>query len=374
MPAEFDKWWNDPKKHYKRLHHWLPRAKELRSQVDRTRPFRYFTLCARSMIDVFMLAKEKVLNYDPLRGTVRHVRFCESDDEQFPEIRELIGIENAGFSGKLEDLVLFKDNHLTARYPTLDDIGLALEDEGLAVEKKAILDTKRTHLYLKSSFPYDFINLDFCGYYYPKPPGILKINRTVEKFLDWQRQSGNGEISKGTKIQVNKFLLSVTCRHDKDFPREAERRLAKLVRNNCETYPDYKTYLEKERQVSNLNAWIQKERNDFFLSTWPKEISRLAQQYQWNMEILEYVHYDRLTEKRQPYKIACLVCRFARSSDDPNDMQIALDALDQSKRKFIPDIGKNTQDGRVLLRDLAEIRRLRNQQAIRKRRPLLPAP
>jgi hypothetical protein len=373
MPAEFDKWWDDTKKHYKRLHYWLPHAKELKTRVSNTRAFRYFTLCARSMIDVFMLAKEGVLIYDSNQDAVMHVRFCESDIEQFPEISELIGIENAGFFGELEKLVLFQDNDFSAQYPTLESIDDALADEGLVIEKRETLQTKRTHLYAKGSFPYDFINLDFCGYYYPKPPDILKINRTVDKFLDWQRQYGNGEIS-GSKIQVNDFLLSVTCRHDDDFPQEAEKRLAELVKANCRTHPDYKRYLEENRRVSDLNAWIQNAKEDFFLSTWPKEISRLAQQYQWDMEILGYVHYDRVNEENQPYKIACLVCRFTRISDDSGYLEAAICALDQSRRNFISDIGKNTPKGQELLKNLAGIVQLRNQQAKRKRRPLLPMP
>jgi hypothetical protein len=373
MPAEFDKWWDDTKKHYKRLHYWLPHAKELKSRVSNARTFRYFTLCARSMIDVFMLAQEGVLVYDSKQGVVMHVRFCESDSEQFPEINELIGIENAGFFGKLENLVLFQDDDFTAQYPTLESIDEALADEGLIVEKRETLQTKRTNLYVKASFPYDFINLDFCGYYYPKPPDILKINRTVDKFLDWQRQYGSGDIG-GQKIQVNDFLLSVTCRHDKDFPHEAEKRLEELVKTNCKTHSDYKKYLEENRCVSDLNAWIQQARDDFFLSTWPKEISRIANQYQWAMKILGYVHYDRVNEENQPYKITCLMCRFTRISNDPNYLEVALYALDQSKRKFISDIGKETKTGRDLLENLAGIVKLRNQQAERKRRPLLPMP
>src|SRR3970040_638394 len=79
MPGEFDKYWNDTKKHQKRLDYWLLHAKELSSQLGGRRAFRYFTLCARSVIDVFMLAKERVLNYDADLGIVTHVGFCEYD-------------------------------------------------------------------------------------------------------------------------------------------------------------------------------------------------------------------------------------------------------------------------------------------------------
>lgn len=374
MPAEFDKWWNDTKKHYKRLHYWLPPAKELKLLVGNTRPFRYFTLCARSMIDIFMLAKEGILTYDDVQGIVTDVRFCELDNEQFPEIKELVGAENSGFFGKLEDLVLFQEDNFTAQYPTLDSIEEALENEGLTSENREHLQTKRIHIYLKSSFPYDFINLDFCGYYYPNPPEILKINQTVERFLYWQRTPGPSEAPKKRKITANTFLLSVTCRYDNEFPHDAETRLANLVRSNCRIHSAYKDYLENKRGITNLDAWIESMRDDFFLSTWPKEVSALAEQYQWDMEVIGYLNYDRLSDENRPYKIICLMCRFNRESDDPNYLQVAIDALDQSKRKLILDITRDSQQGKYLLKNLSKIAKLRNQQAERKHRPLLPDP
>jgi hypothetical protein len=69
-----------------------------------------------------------------------------------------------------------------------------LEDEGLHtgqpsdLQKVEKLLLKRTHFNVRSSFPYDFINLDFCQYYYPRPPGMLRVNETVDKILDWQRR------------------------------------------------------------------------------------------------------------------------------------------------------------------------------------------
>ncbi|MBN2084663.1 MAG: hypothetical protein JW748_05520 [Anaerolineales bacterium] len=59
------------------------------------------------------------------------VSFCETNPDQFDEIKELIGRKNAGFLGGLEDIVLFTDDDFTAQFPTLDSISNKLEDEGL---------------------------------------------------------------------------------------------------------------------------------------------------------------------------------------------------------------------------------------------------
>ncbi len=93
MPHDFSKWWNCLKKHTKRSRHWLPRARELEDAIGDRRPFRYFTLCARPMIDVFMLAKEGILDHDESFVNLSDVVFCEYDQEHYPEIIEMIGIE-----------------------------------------------------------------------------------------------------------------------------------------------------------------------------------------------------------------------------------------------------------------------------------------
>ena len=113
MP-EFDKWWNDLKKHRKRLRHWLPHWKALAARLGDGRRLRYFTLCARSMIDVFMLVGEGLLDVEPENNSISRVQFCECDQEQFDEIREMIAREDAGFFGQLENVVLFEDDDFTA--------------------------------------------------------------------------------------------------------------------------------------------------------------------------------------------------------------------------------------------------------------------
>src|SRR6202021_1800649 len=214
MP-EFDKWWNDLKKHWKRLQHWLPHWKALAMRIGDDRPIRYFTLCARSMIDVFMLVGEGLLKIDPENYSISRVQFCECDQEQFAEIREMIAREDAGFFGQLENVVLFKEDDFTAQFPTLESISLKLEDEGLELEKLDRLLLKRTHFNVRSSFPYDFINLDFCQYYYPHPPGMLRVNETVDRILDWQRRLSDD----GENGNLQEFFLPSTCRLYTNFPR-----------------------------------------------------------------------------------------------------------------------------------------------------------
>ena len=375
MP-EFEKWWNDLPKHKKRLRHWLPHWKALAERIGDDRPIRYFTLCARSMIDVFMLVLEGLLKIDPENYSINRVHFCECDEGQFVEIGEMIAREDSGFLGRLESIVLFKEDDFTAQFPTLDSISIKLEEEGLHsglpddLEKVEKLLLKRTHFNVKSSFPYDFINLDFCQYYYPRPPGMLRINETIEKILDWQRRPSDD----GEDVSLQEFILTVTCRHDVEFPAEAEARLTELIRNNCRTSQQYRDQLEKTRGTSQVEEWIRRDREDFFFSGWPKDIARLARDYGWSMEVLDYVYYRRIGDEDNPYVIACLVARFSRSNLLPDYMPTALFALNAENRKLIAQIDRASAEGMQLVESLENIVAARNEQARRQHRPELPNP
>jgi hypothetical protein len=54
------------------------------------------------MIDVFLLVEEGLLRIDPDDNSINCVQFCECDEDQFVEIREMIAKEDAGFFGDLE--------------------------------------------------------------------------------------------------------------------------------------------------------------------------------------------------------------------------------------------------------------------------------
>lgn len=190
----FGKWWPCLRKHFKRTHIWLPRAKELTARLD-GRPFRYFTLCARPMIDVYMLVKESVLQVDETERRILGVAFCELEKTVFPEMIELIGSEESGFRARLEDLALFNDIPETQTLDSMAALEAFLEEEGegLNPELQEVIENKRRHLQFQSLFPFDFLNLDFCDRYYGFPPDVMKINMTIDKLLEWQRRPGKRE-------------------------------------------------------------------------------------------------------------------------------------------------------------------------------------
>jgi hypothetical protein len=321
------------------------------------------------MIDVFMLVKEGIVRVQPADNSVGQVQFCECDQDQFSEIKELIGREDAGFLGRLEEVVLFQDDDITRRFRTPESIGTGLEDERLKKDVIDRLQLKRTFFHVRSSFPYDCINLDFCGYYYPEPPDMLRVNRTVERLFEWQRRPSED----AEQVEIKEFILTVTCRYDAAFPPPAEARLVQLVRSNCRRSREYQNELQRTRGTARPEEWAREDREDLFFAGWPKDIAASAIQNGWSMEILDYVYYRRVGD-RGPFVIACLVSKLTLARGDAGEVRTALLALDKNRRSVIGEIDRASVQGQGLLESLIGIVAVRNEQASRRQRPRLPDP
>lgn len=372
MPHDFSKWWNCLKKHTKRSRHWLPRARELDDVIGDRRPFRYFTLCARPMIDVFMLAKEGILDHDDSFGNLSDVVFCEYDQEHYPEITEMIGIEGSGFPNKLEPLVLLEDDDYTLQFPTLTSIQLELENQDLADEQRDALMLKRQHLEFAGKFPFDFLNLDFCGYYYPTPPGIMQINKTVDRMVELQSRENRDQ--DGRMISIDEFVLAVTCKFDANVRAEAFRRLQRIVEENRDENAAYSEALLDSTGTLRPEEWQQEDNYDFFLGAWPKELLRVARTRGWTMAFQDYLHYERTNDEGEVYHIISLVCHFRRNGGLDSYLAESIRVLNANSRLFIDEVDRTSVEGRILLRDLKEIVAIRNQRARIVGRPELDAP
>jgi hypothetical protein len=368
----FGKWWPCLRKHYKRVNLWLPRAKALQMALAGQRPFRYFTLCARPMIDVYMLVREKVLSFDKEAHRVRGVSFCECNETIFPEMKELIGVEEAGFLGRLEDLVLFRDGSpQTQTLDTVKALTQFLEGEGLDESVRLIAESKRTHLQFMSWFPFDFLNLDFCDRYYGDPPDVMKIHATIDRLLDWQRRPGSAP--GGGEFSVERFVVAITCRVGSETPASAVERLKRAVEDNRTDHAAYDLALQA-RSIGNLDSWAHDDPLDFFMSAWPKEIARLARQKSWDIKIHDHAFYDRRNDEGVEYHMVCLVVEFVQAAVCRTYLEAVTKCLDAGSRAAIPRIDPDGGDGARLLSGLREIVNLRNRQARLFDREPLPEP
>src|SRR4051794_5685069 len=124
----------DVVKHFVRHEGWLAAVKErkklVKAAIDagkRKRGLSYFTFCASSAIDVFMLERVNILRRDPKTQRLKGVYFCEDTPTEFLKIANLIGSSDSGFMEKFEDFVLFEDDRDT-RGKTEYDPALAVPD------------------------------------------------------------------------------------------------------------------------------------------------------------------------------------------------------------------------------------------------------
>lgn len=368
----FGKWWPCLRKHFKRTQIWLPRAKELSAHLNSQRPFRYFTLCARPMIDVYMLVKENVLQLDSTGRRIMGVSFCELNENVFPEMIEMIGAEESGFRSKLEDLTLFSDVRRTKTLDTMEALEKFLNKEGerLSDRLRATVEGKRRHLQFRDLFPFDFLNLDFCDPYY-EPPDVMKINSTIDKLLEWQRRPGRK--LNGKEFSIDRFVMAITCRVDTTLPSATSRRLKSIIEENARTYDEYKAALHG-RDIEDLSKWSVNAPLDFFMSAWPKEMARFARVKQWDIKIHDHTFYERVNDEGETYHIVCLVVEFTQAPICNTYLKAATQSLDQGSRTEIGKIKPTGADSKHLLADLRLIVDLRNGQAKRVGRDELPEP
>jgi hypothetical protein len=177
-------------KHFVRFDGWLGafryRHKKVRGALNggrRSVPLRYFTFCASSAIDIFMLERAKLLKRNNVSGRLEHVYFCEADDQEFARIARLLGSSEAGFLESFEEFVLFKDDRHTLGKSNFDPSERVSDDP--RVRRK--FACKALHQNFVSLFPFDVINLDLFGNLFP-PEGAAysPILRTFERIFEWQ--------------------------------------------------------------------------------------------------------------------------------------------------------------------------------------------
>ena len=154
--------YTDTKKHYVRVHGWLPVFK--RYAAMRKEGVRYLTLCAKMAIDIRYFCLKNLLLHDDKEKKYPTVAFIEQDAQDYATIAETLGTTKLGIKGDLE--------------------GILLEPATFPEDHKALIE----------SFPYDIINLDFTGDVVPEndPPYNSTI-KAIERIMQAQHESGAGE-------------------------------------------------------------------------------------------------------------------------------------------------------------------------------------
>ena len=367
--SPFGYFWDNLPKHDKRLTHWVPSLRRTLQENRATPPARILALLSVELIDVFTFAQEGLVTIpDAPPHRVDGVYCVECDGPAYRSLRRLLGVPEQVFMGKIQDIVLFEDDDTTRGLEEPEDVLERLTElEFVDFNEPESERLRRTYnrlrlkydlLMLRTRFPFDFINLDFCGKYYPQPPNVEQIHRSVGRVLEWQ----------GAKREWSTFSLAVTSRHGPErMPREARRRLTMAAATNMAETPEYREALASYKSVGdgrNLAEWRDSEALDFFCSVWPKAVLELGAQQGWRPEIEHVTCYAR----RGGYTMVSGVFRFSRTRRSPAGLAAeraheVTRILDPTERPPIPDHDPDSPRGRELAADLTAAWELRNQHA-----------
>jgi len=167
-------------KHCSRYDGWLPAIEKYKIELG-GRPLKYFTLCARSAIDVFMLEMKGLLLRDE-SGRLPNVVICERDKGAAADILNLVRppLKEAIIQGPLEDILLFQDDKDTRGFPP-----------GAYVKNPRIRECLRIKMLserLKMFFPFDVINFDPYGNLFAPSFSRNKLYLSLRKIFELQKQ------------------------------------------------------------------------------------------------------------------------------------------------------------------------------------------
>ena len=311
-------WDNDVIKHFIRREIWLPAAlAQANTCRDLGREPKYLTFCAAEAIDVFLFLKNGILARDPLTNYVMNAYFCEKDPQDFAEITRLVGSQEQGFLGDFLDIVLFADDEET-QGKKLDDI-----EARYPRELRNRLSTKARHQRLRAAVPFDVINLDICGVFFPPRAGVLSPMLTsIRTLLDWQTDSVQYDHAFGS------FTLFLTAHVESGrVNKDAIDELISMVANNRSAYAGFSEALEQRFGTSDPKAIATTDFDGFYCTALSKVVVSEAFQRGWMARVPFSGLYRRTRQTNEgvaasEYSMLAWTCRFERQT--PHEAQLGL--------------------------------------------------
>ena len=258
MNINWDKYYS---KHCARFYGWLPASQEFHK--TKKKPLKYFTLCGRKAIDIFMLELAGVLKRDK-NGMLSGITICEKDEDQVPEILELIrpplGRE-AIIPAPLQKVLTFEDDNYTRGKTILDS-----EEDRPNPELRKKLIIKDFALRIQTLFPFDIINFD-----------------PNENLLRSPNQLLYGAFEKIFQLQkvIDSFLIFVTTSITHIHP-DFKTMFRRDFDSNVDNYPEIRTSLEET--VNTVQYEQLPENNRIAISIAKSTIAGIARNNGWNTE------------------------------------------------------------------------------------------
>ncbi len=283
-------WDKDVVKHFVRRTAWLPAVvSQAKACKEAKRDFKYFTFCAAEAIDVFLFLREGALKRDAKTGSVENTYFCEKDEQDFNTISQLIGPHEQGFLGDFQDMILFEDDTDTEgrRYSDVE--------QQYSGDVRSRLSIKERHLRFRCKLPFDVINLDICGTFFPPKDGVLSpMVKSIRKLLEWQTQFAEEDPN------FDSFTVFLTTHVETGkVNKDALQELITVVDTNGETFAGFAKGLEERFGTTEGKKIAEKDFPSFYSMALPKVVIGEAFQRGWTVTPTFSGQYRR---KRRPAK------------------------------------------------------------------------
>ena len=298
-------WDSDVVKHYVRRHAWLPAAQDqFEASSLAGRDPSYLTFCAANAVDVFLFLKEGILIRDPETDVVLNTYFCEKEQTEFNEISQLIGAHEQGFLGTFEDMILFEDDD-TTRDKDIRDTSKRYRGRQL----RQRLNTKERHRQFRTAAPFDVVNLDICGVFFPPRHGEQSpLLRSIATLMDWHTMASDQDES------FRSFTVFLSTHMEGGLiSQDALEQMIVMVEQNQAQHTEFSEELEGRFGTSDAREIAADCFIDFYCLGLPKRIVGMANSRGWRTEIKFSGRYERTRHSTgQIYSMLAWVGKFER--------------------------------------------------------------
>ena len=333
-------WDDDVTKHFVRREVWLPAALDQANMCrDLGREPKYLTFCAAEALDVFLFLNNGILTRDSHSNCVTNAFFCEKDPLDFAEITRLIGSAEQGFLGDFTDIVLFTDDDET-QGKEFNDLGVRYPRE-----LRNRLSTKARNRRLREAVPFDVLNLDIYGTFFPPKAGVLSPMLTsIRTLLDWQTDSAEHD---HTFASFTLFLTAhVECGRVNE---SAFNELIEMVANNRSAYAGFSEALERRFGTSEPSEIATTDFDGFYSTALSKVVVSEAFQRGWKASVPFSGLYKRTRQTSEgaeasEYSMLAWTCRFERLIPEEAQLGLPHAPRDSEYATLISQLPKEPED------------------------------
>lgn len=281
-------------KHCARYYGWLPASKAYQQEINK-KSLKYFTLCARQAIDVFMLEKHGVLLRDN-NGKLANVIICEEKEHDWTEIIRVVRppVQEAVIMGKLEDLLLYQDD---------DEVRQLLQEGDSARPNKAQrekLDRRERAQRLKDQFPFDIINFDPCGSLLDSELKANNLYQAFQRIFELQKSIGT-------------FLLFITTKITDIHP-DVQSQFRETFKVNVSKYPKIRETLLSSVGTTAYDGTDENKRAAFGFAK--SIVMQVAKSKEWSFEHQGIYIYDY---KTGPTRMLSSVVKLSKLETAPDE-------------------------------------------------------